>query len=112
MQNSAKKMPKNTVINIKQQLSKSHIFGFLPLQHCPPPLDTRPPHSHIMFTVLIHVFGISGVLYHGGGTMFHKIIPVLVDYIVQNGHIDLKISKIIPHFEIFLADTDDLLSGN
>ena len=48
----------------------------------------------------------------GGGTMFHKIIPVLVDYIVQNGHIDLKISKIFPHFEIFLADTDDLLSGN
>ena len=32
--------------------------------------------------------------------MFHKIIPVLVDNIVQNGHIDLKISKIIPYFEI------------
>ena len=60
-----------------------------------------------MFTMLIHVFGISGVLYHGGGAMFHKIIPVLVDYIVQNGHIDPKISKIIQHFIIFLADTND-----
>ena len=43
--------------------------------------------------------------------MFHKIISFLVDYIVQNGHIDPNISK-IPHFEIFLTDTDDLLSGN
>ena len=42
--------------------------------------------------------------------MFHKIIPFWVAYIVQNGHIDPKISKTIPHFEIFLADTDDLLS--
>ena len=47
MQNSAKKMSKNTIINIKQQRSKSHIFGFLPLQHCPP--DTRS-HSHIIYT--------------------------------------------------------------
>ena len=44
--------------------------------------------------------------------MFHKIIPYLVGYIVQNVHIDPKISKIIPHFEIFVADTDDLLSGS
>ena len=44
--------------------------------------------------------------------MFHKIIPFLVDYIVQNDHIDPEISKIIPHFEIFMEDTDDLLSGN
>ena len=52
MQNSAKKLPRNTIIYIKQQQSISHTFGFLPVQHCPlppPPLDTRP-HSHIMFT--------------------------------------------------------------
>ena len=33
----------------------------------------------------IHVFGISGVLFHGGGggAMSQKIIPFLVDYIVK-----------------------------
>ena len=67
-----------------------------------------------MFTMMIHVFDISGVLYHrgGGGAMFHKTIPILVDYIVKNGHIDPKISKINPNSEIFLPDTDDPLSGN
>ena len=48
-----------------------------------------------MITMLIHVFGISGVLYHGG-TMLHKIILFLVYYIVQNGHIDPK-SQRLPH---------------
>ena len=44
--------------------------------------------------------------------MIHKIIPFLVDYIVKNGHIDPKISKIIQNSEIFLPDTDEPLSGN
>ena len=55
---------------------------------------------------------ISGVLYPGGGAMFHKIFPFLVDYIVKNGHIDPKISKIIQNFAIFLPDIDDPLSSN
>ena len=33
-----------------------------------------------MFTMLIHLFGISGGLYHGG-MIFNKKIPFLVDYI-------------------------------
>ena len=67
-----------------------------------------------MFTMLIHVFGISGFLYHGGGggAIFHKIIPFLAVYIVKNSHIYQKISKIIPNSEIFLPDTYDPLSGN
>ena len=63
----------------------------------------------------IHVFGISGVLFHGGGgggAMSQKIIPFLVDYIVKNGHIDPKISKTIQHSEIFLPDTNGPLSRN
>ena len=88
MLNSAKKIPKNTVINIKQQRSESHILGVLPLQHCSSPWYKTPlPHNVYC-------------------------VDTRVDYIVQNGHIDLKISKIIPYFEIVLADTDDLLSGN
>ena len=45
-----------------------------------------------MFSMLMHVFGISGLLYHGG-TMYHKIIPILIDFIVKDGHIDPKIFK-------------------
>ena len=37
---------------------------------------------------------------------------VLVDYIVNNGHIYQQISKIIPNSEILLLDTDYQLSGN
>ena len=75
-------------------------------------LETRP-HSHIMLTMLIHGFGISGALFHGGGgAVSHKIIPFLVDYIVQNSHIDPKISKIIQHSEILMPDTDGPLSSN
>ena len=49
----------------------------------------------------------------GGGTMFHKIIPFLVDNIAKkNCHIYQNISKITPNSEIFLPDTDDPLSGN
>ena len=67
MQNSAKKLPKNTIIYIKQRRSKSHICGvFFFASATPFPLYTRP-HSHIMFTMLIHMFGISVVLYHRGG---------------------------------------------
>ena len=51
------------------------------------------------------------VLYHGRG-VFHKIIPVVVEYIVQNGDIDLKMSKIIHIPEIFLPDSDDPLLDN
>ena len=39
-----------------------------------------------MFATLIHVFGISGVLYHGaggGGAMIHKTISFLIDLIVK-----------------------------
>ena len=46
-----------------------------------------------MFTMLIHVFGISAVLFHGGSAMSHKINPFLVDYIVTKWsywHQDLK----------------------
>ena len=43
--------------------------------------------------------------------MFHKIILILVDYIVKNGHIDPKSSYMI-HSEIVLPDTDDPLSSN
>ena len=38
-QNSAKKMPKNMIINIKQQGSKGQIFGFYPCNIAPPPPD-------------------------------------------------------------------------
>ena len=48
------------------------------------------------------------------GTMFHKIILFLVDYVVKIGHIDPKISRmiIIQYYEIFLPDTDDPSSDN
>ena len=45
----------------------------------------------VMFTILIHMFGISGVLFHGGYSI--KIIPVLADNIVKDGHFDPKISN-------------------
>ena len=109
MQKIAKKLQKNTIIYIKLPRSNSHIFDFLPMKHRSP-FETRP-HSHTMFTMSIHVFGISGVLFHGG-TMSQKIIPFLVDYIVKNGHIDPKISKTIQHSEIFLPDTNGPLSRN
>ena len=55
--------------------------------------STKAPGSPRGFTMLIHVFGISGVLYHGGGggTKFHKIISFLVDYIVKKDYIYPKI---------------------
>ena len=51
-----------------------------------------------MFTMLIHVFGTSGALYHGGGggggAMSHKIIPFLVDIYTKNGHIYPKSKRL------------------
>ena len=110
MQNSAKKLWKNTIIYIKQQRSKSHIFGFCLCNIVPPPwYKTTLPHNvYYVDTRLWY----KRRLVSRGGTMFHKIIPFLVDYIVKNGHIYKKISKIIPNSEIFLPHTDDPLSGN
>ena len=48
----------------------------------------------------------------GGGGISHKIIKFLFDYVVKNGHIDQKISKVIPYSETYLPDTDSLLSSN
>ena len=79
MQNIAKKLQRNTIIYIKQPLSKSHRFA------TSFPLETRP-HAYIMFTILMYVFGINGVLFHGGrggGAMSHWSIPFFVDYIVK-----------------------------
>ena len=70
------------------------------------PLETRP-HSHIM---LIHVFGISGVLLGRNDVPWNH--SVFVRLYSKNGHIDPKISKIIKYSEIFLPDTDDPLSSN
>ena len=42
---------------------------------------------------------------------FYKIIPFLVEYIVKNCDIYIKISKIIPNSETFLPDADDPLAG-
>ena len=70
---NAKKLPKNTIINIKLPRSNSPIFDFSPMQHRSP-IETRP-HSYTIYTMSTHVFGISGVLFHGGGG--------LVDYIVK-----------------------------
>ena len=99
MQNRAKKLQKKTIIYNKQQRSKSHIFGLLLLQnssHCEF-RDTTPSPSHIMFTMLTHVFGRNGVLYQGD--------------VQKNCHTDPKISKIIPKSEIFLLYSDDPLPG-
>ena len=104
-----------TITYMKQQRSKSHIFGGGGgASATPPPLDTRP-HSHNVYyvdTPVWYKWCLVSQWGGGGGAMFHKIIPFLVVYIVKYGHIDPKISKIIPNSEIFLPDTEDPLSGN
>ena len=53
-----------------------------------------------MFIMLIHVSGINGLLYYGGGgrgAMSNKIIPFLVDDIVKMIILTLK-SKNCPTF--------------
>ena len=58
-------------------------FGFLSIEHRSPPRVPRP-HLHSELFIKIHISDISGFLVHrGGGTMFYKIISVLVDYIVK-----------------------------
>ena len=56
------------------------------------------------------MFGIHviDVLFHGGGGggVSYYIIPCVVDSIVENGHIDPQITKIIQHSEICLPDTE------
>ena len=44
--------------------------------------------------------------YTGGGTMFYKIISVLVDYIVKKWHFCPKISKIRQYTEEILSETN------
>ena len=62
MQKIAKELLKKTIIYIKQSWSNGQIFGvFFAFATSPPPFETRP-HSHLLFTMLMHVFRISGVL--------------------------------------------------
>ena len=70
---SCKNCNETVKIYITQSWSNSQNFVFC-ICNIVPPRETRP-HSHIIFTMSIHVFGISGVLFRGVGTMSHKIIP-------------------------------------
>ena len=82
MQKIAKKLP-----NKHDYLYKTTLINFASATSPPPPPRETRPQTHIMFTMFIRVFGLSCVFFHGG-MMSHQIIPILVDYIVQNGQFD------------------------
>ena len=48
----------------------------------------------------------------GGGTMFYKIIPFLVDLIAKKWRFGPKISKIWQYTEVILPDTNAVDSNN
>ena len=57
---------------------------------------------------LIHISDAIGVLDHGGGgAMFYKHFPFLVDYIAKNDIFRPKISKIMQYIEVILSETND-----
>ena len=74
------------------QIASSSVFC---LCNIVPPLnivETRP-HSHIMFTMLIYVFGISGVVFHRDGGCSIKSFRFWLIIYGKNGHIDPRISQ-------------------
>ena len=109
MPNSAKKLPMNTIIYIKKQRSKSHIFGSLPLQHRHPPWY-KTPLPHNVYYGDTRVWYQLRLVSRGRRTVFHKNILFLVDG-KKLPYWPPKISKIIPNSEIHvvLPDTDDPL---
>ena len=55
---------------------------FLSVEHCPPPppVYQDPTYTDYVLYIYIYISDIGGLLIHGGGgTMFYKIIPFLVD---------------------------------
>ena len=101
---------KRLFIYVTKPWSNRHIFDFLPLQHRSS-LVTRH-HSHIVFTISIHVFGINGVFVSRGG-MSHKNIPFLVDHIVKKLSYWPKNPKDCPTFRnIFAGHSHGPLSSN
>ena len=80
-------------------IKKPHFLPVFCLFNIVPPwYNIQLPHNS--YYVDTHVW-YTWRVWSRGGTMSHKIIPFLVDYIVANGHIDPKISKTIQHSEIF-----------
>ena len=100
IQNSAKKLRKNTIIYIKQQRSKSHIFGFFAsATSFPPWYKTTLPHN--VYYVDTRVWYKWLLVSRGGGGDVPYNNSVFGCLYSKNSHIFPKISKIIPNSEIF-----------